>query len=115
MVSTDLASRGLDVKDVSTVINYDMPDSIESYINRIGRTGRAGRSGHSISFLTRDCTIAAELAKFLKSSKQPMPPELQNVRQFGKHTTRATPRGKEAKAYTGPLYSHHTDEEEFKG
>ena len=44
--------RGLDVKDVTYVINYDFPKQIEDYIHRIGRTGRAGKYGTSISFMT---------------------------------------------------------------
>ncbi len=47
MVATDVAARGLDVKDVSAVINYDFPNGVEDYIHRIGRTGRAGATGAS--------------------------------------------------------------------
>ncbi len=50
LVATDLASRGLDVDDVSHVFNYDLPNEPESYVHRIGRTGRAGRSGIAVSF-----------------------------------------------------------------
>ena len=52
MVATDIAARGIDVKDISVVINYDLPDNSEDYVHRIGRTGRAGRSGKAISFAT---------------------------------------------------------------
>lgn len=45
MIATDVASRGLDVKDVRFVINYDFPNQIEDYVHRIGRTGRAGTKG----------------------------------------------------------------------
>ena len=53
LISTDLLSRGIDVQQVSLVINYDIPHNIESYIHRIGRSGRFGRKGTSINFLTR--------------------------------------------------------------
>ena len=53
LISTDLLSRGIDVQQVSLVINYDIPNNIESYIHRIGRSGRYGRKGTSINFLTR--------------------------------------------------------------
>jgi ATP-dependent RNA helicase RhlE len=54
LVATDLASRGLDFSDVSHVINYDMPDTAETYVHRIGRTARAGASGQAVSFCGRD-------------------------------------------------------------
>merc|ERR1712025_206228 len=54
LVATDVAGRGIDIKDVSLVINYDMAKSIEMYTHRIGRTGRAGKSGKSVTFLTAD-------------------------------------------------------------
>ena len=55
LVATDVASRGLDVKDIGVVINYDMPMSgFDNYVHRIGRTGRAGASGIAHSFITND-------------------------------------------------------------
>ena len=51
VVATDIAARGLDVDDLSHVINYDLPDSVENYIHRIGRTGRAGNTGTAISLI----------------------------------------------------------------
>ena len=52
LVATDVASRGLDVKEVSYVINYDMPFQIEDYVHRVGRTARAGLTGTAYSFFT---------------------------------------------------------------
>jgi ATP-dependent RNA helicase DDX5/DBP2 len=54
LIATDVASRGLDVKDVSHVFNYDFPKVLEDYIHRIGRTGRAGAYGIAVSFLDPD-------------------------------------------------------------
>lgn len=54
LVATDVAARGIDVKDISMVINYDLPDAVEDYVHRIGRTGRAGKSGVAVSFATPD-------------------------------------------------------------
>jgi ATP-dependent RNA helicase DDX5/DBP2 len=51
MIATDVASRGLDVKDVDIVINYEMPLTFDDYVHRIGRTGRAGSKGLSVSFI----------------------------------------------------------------
>jgi ATP-dependent RNA helicase DDX5/DBP2 len=52
MIATDVAARGVDVKDVKAVINYDFPQSVEDYVHRIGRTGRAGAKGQAFTFLT---------------------------------------------------------------
>lgn len=54
LVATDIAARGIDVKGIELVINFDLPDSSDDYVHRIGRTGRAGHSGHAISFATPD-------------------------------------------------------------
>lgn len=54
MVATDIAARGLDIKALPAVINFDMPQVVEDYVHRIGRTGRAGASGHAISFVCPD-------------------------------------------------------------
>ena len=54
LVASDIAARGLDVDDISHVINYDMPNEAKTYVHRIGRTGRAGASGQAISFCSPD-------------------------------------------------------------
>ena len=54
LVASDIAARGLDVDDISHVINYDLPNVAETYVHRIGRTGRAGAHGQAISFCTED-------------------------------------------------------------
>jgi len=54
LVASDIASRGLDIDDLSCVINFDIPDIPETYVHRIGRTGRAGATGRAISFCTPD-------------------------------------------------------------
>ncbi|MEQ9364012.1 MAG: C-terminal helicase domain-containing protein, partial [Leptospirales bacterium] len=54
LVATDVASRGLDVEDITHVYNYDLPQDSESYVHRIGRTARAGRSGTSISYCSEE-------------------------------------------------------------
>ncbi|MDX6690167.1 MAG: ATP-dependent helicase RhlE, partial [Solirubrobacteraceae bacterium] len=54
LVATDVAARGIDVRDVTHVINYDMPEDRDGYVHRTGRTGRAGRSGISVTFVLRE-------------------------------------------------------------
>jgi ATP-dependent RNA helicase RhlE len=54
LVATDIAARGIDVKGIELVINYDLPEDAENYVHRIGRTGRMGHEGHAISFATPD-------------------------------------------------------------
>jgi ATP-dependent RNA helicase RhlE len=54
LVATDIASRGIDVQQLSHVINYEIPEQAETYVHRIGRTGRAGNSGTALSFCTNE-------------------------------------------------------------
>jgi superfamily II DNA/RNA helicase len=51
LVATDVAARGIDVSDISHVINYDLPSTYDDYIHRIGRTGRAGKRGQALTFI----------------------------------------------------------------
>jgi ATP-dependent RNA helicase DeaD len=69
LVATDVAARGLDVNDLTHIINYNLPDDLEVYIHRSGRTGRAGKSGISISIIhTRENRKIRELEKITKKS-----------------------------------------------
>ncbi|EDW67467.1 probable ATP-dependent RNA helicase DDX43 [Drosophila virilis] len=80
LIATDVASRGLDIEDITHVINYDFPRNIEEYVHRVGRTGRAGRLGTSISFITRDdWGIAKELITILEEAAQEVPEELRHM------------------------------------
>ncbi|KAK0734022.1 Pre-mRNA-splicing ATP-dependent RNA helicase prp-28 [Lasiosphaeria miniovina] len=78
LVATDLAGRGIDVPDVSLVVNFNMAMSIESYTHRIGRTGRAGKSGVAITFLgPEDNDVLYDLRQIIsKSSISKVPEEL---------------------------------------
>eukprot|EP01017_Pseudomicrothorax_dubius_P030475 TRINITY_DN3809_c0_g2_i3.p1 TRINITY_DN3809_c0_g2~~TRINITY_DN3809_c0_g2_i3.p1 ORF type:complete len:626 (+),score=100.00 TRINITY_DN3809_c0_g2_i3:96-1973(+) len=84
LIATDLAARGLDIKDIKCVINYDFPMQIEDYIHRVGRTGRAGAEGMSYTFFTRDnAKYAGDLIKILRDAKQVVPPELESMPRYG--------------------------------
>ncbi|KZO90419.1 DEAD-domain-containing protein [Calocera viscosa TUFC12733] len=77
LVATDVCARGLDVKDVHTVFNYDVPNNPEDYVHRIGRTGRAGAKGEAVSFLTDDDRGRADgLIKVIQSAGQEAEPWL---------------------------------------
>ena len=84
LIATDVAARGLDVKDVRAVINYDFPGNVEDYVHRIGRTGRAGAKGNAYTFFTqRDDRKAGPLIKLLEDAKQPVPDELRSMCRGG--------------------------------
>ncbi len=69
LVATDIAARGIDVKEIELVLNYDLPDNSEDYIHRIGRTGRAGKSGKAISFaLPSQAKDIRDIEKLIRKS-----------------------------------------------
>ncbi|EFA81338.1 putative RNA helicase [Heterostelium album PN500] len=92
LIATPLASRGLDVKDLNLVINYDCPDHLEDYVHRVGRTGRAGNKGTAYTFVLPDeGRFAPSIIKALEQSGAKVPEELtklgaeyQRLRQEGK-------------------------------
>jgi translation initiation factor 4A len=74
LITTDLLARGIDVQQVSLVINYDLPANRENYIHRIGRGGRFGRKGVSINFITtEDLTMMRDIEAFYSTEIQEMP------------------------------------------
>ncbi|MRD46321.1 DEAD/DEAH box helicase [Caenimonas koreensis] len=67
LVATDVAARGLDIKDVPAVFNFDVPFNAEDYVHRIGRTGRAGASGLAVTFVSgTDARLVGDIEKLLK-------------------------------------------------
>ncbi|GMR48687.1 hypothetical protein PMAYCL1PPCAC_18882, partial [Pristionchus mayeri] len=83
LIATDLASRGIDVPDVTHVVNFDFPGEIEEYVHRIGRTGRAGRSGEAMSFMCRrDWDKAQKLIDIMsKNPSNEVPDWLEDMAQ----------------------------------
>ena len=76
LVATDVASRGIDVKDVEMVVNYDLPKDEEDYVHRIGRTGRAGKKGLALSFASgKDIFRLRNIERFskIKIARRPVP------------------------------------------
>lgn len=77
MCATDVAARGIHIKRLKYVVNYDFPNNLEQYCHRIGRAGRQGEIGYSYSFLTRNAAlIAKDLIVLLKSCGQTIEPNL---------------------------------------
>lgn len=80
MVATSVAARGLDVKDLNLVINYEVPNHMEDYVHRVGRTGRAGKKGTAITFITPDEEkYAPDIIKAMENSNAPVPEPLQKL------------------------------------
>ncbi|KAL8039516.1 hypothetical protein ABFX02_10G041600 [Erythranthe guttata] len=77
LIATSIAARGLDVKDLELVINFDVPNHYEDYVHRVGRTGRAGKKGCAITFVSEeDARYAPDLVKALELSEQTVPDDL---------------------------------------
>ena len=78
LVCTDVAARGLDIKDVPAVFNFDVPFNAEDYVHRIGRTGRAGQSGLAVSFASKsDARLVADIEKLIKTKIELEPIEFE--------------------------------------
>ena len=77
LITTDLLARGIDVQQLSLVINYDIPNNRENYIHRIGRTGRFGRKGLALNFITeKDEPALADIEKFYNTVIVDLPDDL---------------------------------------
>lgn len=82
MIATSVAARGLDVKQLKLVVNYDAPNHLEDYVHRAGRTGRAGNKGTAVTFITEDQEqYSVGIAKALEQSGQPVPERLDEMRK----------------------------------
>jgi superfamily II DNA/RNA helicase len=110
LVATDIAARGIDVLGISHVINYDVPDTAETYTHRTGRTGRATRSGQAITFADRDdgkmiSLIERNLGKKMNSKATPADFAYSKTEEAASNSTRENtsrqmPRGKKPAAVT---------------
>merc|ERR1711893_301303 len=80
LITTDLLARGIDVQQVSLVINYDLPSNRENYIHRIGRSGRFGRKGVAINFVTdEDVRTLREIEQFYNTQIEEMPMDVSEL------------------------------------
>ena len=80
LTATSVAARGLDVKQLKLVVNYDAPNHMEDYVHRAGRTGRAGNKGICVTFITPEQErYSVDIYRALKASGAPVPPELNDL------------------------------------
>jgi len=80
LISTDLLARGIDVQQVSLVINYDLPSNMENYLHRIGRSGRFGRKGVAINFVTnQDVRTMKEIERYYHTQIEEMPADIADL------------------------------------
>ncbi|KTW27009.1 hypothetical protein T552_02501 [Pneumocystis carinii B80] len=80
LIATSVAARGLDIKQLKLVVNYDCPNHLEDYVHRVGRTGRAGETGTAVTFITPEQDrYAADIVRALRISKANIPEDVQNL------------------------------------
>jgi ATP-dependent RNA helicase RhlE len=103
LVATDVAARGLDIKDVPAVFNFDIPYNAEDYVHRIGRTGRAGASGLAVSFVSpSDNRLMGDIEKLLKKKLEIEGIEFDDERPRGRINTGRRAWGDEDDAQSAP-------------
>ena len=127
LVATDVAARGLDIKDVPAVFNFDIPFNAEDYVHRIGRTGRAGASGLAISFVSNtDQRLVGDLEKLLKKKIELEAVEFEEDQPRGRINTGRRHWGEDdprdvldavpaARSSSGPLQGHRESREGREG
>merc|ERR1719229_465366 len=101
LVCTDVAARGLDIKGVTLVVNYDPPSNTEDYVHRIGRTGRAGQKGHAVALVSeRDTHALRGIIQVMKRTNQQITPEFEDL---ARNAPRPPPSGRAARGGPPPV------------
>jgi ATP-dependent RNA helicase DDX46/PRP5 len=101
MIATSVAARGLDVKQLKLVVNFDAPNHLEDYVHRAGRTGRAGNTGTAVTFVTEDQEqYSVGIAKALEQSGQAVPERLDEMRKSFKDKVK-TGKSKDSSGFGG--------------
>ena len=110
LVATDIASRGIDVKGIEVVINYDLPENPEDYVHRIGRTGRAGQAGRAISFVVPEQRYKIREIERLNRSSFPITPlpDLPPARLFEPESQSRRPGARVIDEDRRPAFSRRT-------
>lgn len=100
LIATSVAARGLDVKHLILVVNFDCPNHYEDYVHRCGRTGRAGNKGYAYTFITEDQgRYTADVIKALELSGNPIPEDLQKM--FDEYKAKQEAEGKKVRGGSG--------------
>nr|A6RW79.1 RecName: Full=Pre-mRNA-processing ATP-dependent RNA helicase prp5 [Botrytis cinerea B05.10] len=101
MIATSVAARGLDVKQLKLVVNFDAPNHLEDYVHRAGRTGRAGNTGTAVTFITEEQEqYSVGIAKALEQSGQEVPDRLNEMRKSYKDKVKSGAK-KESSGFRG--------------
>ncbi|GJN12562.1 hypothetical protein PR202_ga30848 [Eleusine coracana subsp. coracana] len=115
LIATSVAARGLDVKELELVVNYDVPNHYEDYVHRVGRTGRAGRKGSAVTFISEEEErYAPDLVKALELSEQAAPEDLKALAdQFMAKVKQGTERA-HGTGYGGSGFKFNDEEDEAR-
>ncbi|KAG2595383.1 hypothetical protein PVAP13_5KG070500 [Panicum virgatum] len=114
LVATDVAARGLDIKDIRVVVNYDFPTGVEDYVHRIGRTGRAGATGSAYTFFgDQDSKYASDLVKILEGADQSVPQQLKEMALRGGYGGRSRRWASSDNSYGGQGYGAKRSTDSF--
>jgi ATP-dependent RNA helicase DDX52/ROK1 len=87
LICTELMSRGIDFRNISMVVNFDLPSSTISYVHRTGRVGRAGKSGKAVTFYTNEdnkCGLLRDIARLVQKSGSHVEPFLLQLKKSSK-------------------------------
>lgn len=115
LIATSVAARGLDVKELELVVNYDVPNHYEDYVHRVGRTGRAGKKGHAVTFLAHEeDKYAPDLVRALELSEQPIPQDLKALADSFQAKVKAGSAATRGSGYGGSGYKFDEEEEEAR-
>lgn len=123
LVATDIVARGIDIDDITLVINYDVPHDAEDYVHRIGRTARANRDGRAITFVSKDeIRNFKQIERFLEKeiTKNPLPdklgeaPSYSMTKEAGKHPRNKKKRTSKKKPITPENSSPSTEKKDNK-
>lgn len=112
-MATDVAARGIHIKRLKYVVNYDFPNNLEQYCHRVGRAGRQGEIGYSYSFLTRNAAvIAKDLISLLRSCDQSIEPNLIQLEEDYRNGALPPSEGADAQSGDEDVGMDDDDEEE---